>query len=346
MYAVRRLSGLGDDLDSKYFLAKLLDTYLDDPDTDTDDWDIVRDDRGTFTEPHTDRAVGMGTIAVRRYERAVRRFDPMVQDNIDPPEFSLSFPTVGPQARFGHILYIEKEGFDPLVESARIAERYDLAIVSCKGWSVYAARRLVRWLHDRYEVSVLVAHDFDKAGISIFDTLGDGYIDIGLRLDDIEDDRWNLGDDLASESVVYGKDGETDPRPNLDLRGAIEDEIEFLCPANEPPFEGRRVELNALVGQTFIDWLEAKLANKGVAKVVPDEDVMETAYRRADEIETLNVAIRRAADDARAAALDVEVPDDIVTLVTTGIEDDDTLPWDEVLAGVVANTIEENGEDR
>ena len=41
------------------------------------------------------------------------------------------------------MLYIEKEGFDPLIEQAQIAERHDLAIMSCKGMSVTAARELV-----------------------------------------------------------------------------------------------------------------------------------------------------------------------------------------------------------
>ena len=31
------------------------------------DWDIVYDDRGHFTEPHTEKSIGLGTIAVRNY---------------------------------------------------------------------------------------------------------------------------------------------------------------------------------------------------------------------------------------------------------------------------------------
>ena len=42
------------------------------------------------------------------------------------------------------MLYIEKEGFDPLIEQAQIAEWHDLAIMSCKGMSVTAAPRTRR----------------------------------------------------------------------------------------------------------------------------------------------------------------------------------------------------------
>jgi hypothetical protein len=344
MYAVRRISRLGDTLRSDYFLKKLLDAYLDDPEKDTEEWDIVRDNRGTFTEPHTNRSVPLGTIAVRRYLREVRLHNP-TDDAAIVPEFALNWRTAGPEARFGHILYIEKEGFDPLIEAARIAARHDLAIASCKGYSVKAARRLVRRLHDIYDVPVLVVHDFDKQGIGIFDTLGDGdFIDLGLRLDDIEDDRWNLGDEAASEAVTYENEGRSDPRPNLRRRGATEDEIEFLCPADEPPFTGRRVELNALVGTEFTDWLETKLEGERVEKVVPDEATIEAAYRRGWEYESLNVAIRQAVGEARAAAAAVEVPADIVTQVTDGIEDDPELAWDDVLASLVEDAVAENGQ--
>ena len=42
--------------------------------------------------------------------------------------------------RFGAVLFIEKEGFLPLFHRVRLAERYDLAIMSTKGMRVVAAR--------------------------------------------------------------------------------------------------------------------------------------------------------------------------------------------------------------
>jgi hypothetical protein len=55
MYAVRRLSRLGDRLNSSYFLKKLLDIYLVDDAEETADCDIHRDARATFREPHRQR---------------------------------------------------------------------------------------------------------------------------------------------------------------------------------------------------------------------------------------------------------------------------------------------------
>ncbi len=53
------------------------------------------------------------------------------------------YPTFGPKHRYGAILFIEKEGFMPLLKAVRLAERYDLAVMSTKGMSVTASRELV-----------------------------------------------------------------------------------------------------------------------------------------------------------------------------------------------------------
>jgi hypothetical protein len=51
-------------LDSQYFCQTLLVDYVRE---NRVDWDLVWDDRGHFTEPHTKHAFGLGTIAVREY---------------------------------------------------------------------------------------------------------------------------------------------------------------------------------------------------------------------------------------------------------------------------------------
>ena len=322
MYAVRRISGLGDTLKSDYFLKKLLDMYL--TEHPQPDWDIVRDDRGTFREPHTDRDVPLGTLQVRQYLERVQGANHVDRDD-QPPTLPLGWWTCGPVDRFGAILYIEKEGFGPLLASTRLAERWDLAIASCKGYSVQAARRLIKALHDGYKVPVFVVHDFDKQGIGIFDTFDhDSYVDLGLRLDDITavdddgNDRWGLSADTASESVTYvAKDKPYDPRPNLTERAASTAEIDFLCRTDRPPFHGRRVELNALQGR-FVDWLEAKLEEHHVAKIVPDEATLERVYRWAYARRWLNLEIARLYEQAQDEADDADLPDDLVTQVTDG----------------------------
>jgi hypothetical protein len=68
------------------------------------------------------------------------------------------------------LLYIEKEGFLPLFDAVHLV-RHDLAILSNKGMSVTASRELADTLCALYDIPLLVFHDFDKAGFSIFGTL-------------------------------------------------------------------------------------------------------------------------------------------------------------------------------
>ena len=140
-------------LDYTYFSQTLLPNYVNEH---GDDWDVVYDDRGHFVEPHTERVIGLGTLNVRGY---LSRIDQLKFEEADFAPASVD--TYGPDGSFGAILYVEKEGFMPLFERVKLAKRYDIAIMSCKGMSVTAARELV----DRIcceSVPLLVLHDFDS----------------------------------------------------------------------------------------------------------------------------------------------------------------------------------------
>ena len=54
-----------------------------------------------------------------------------------------SYPAAWPHNRYRYVLFVEKEGFDPLLKAAGIAERFDVAIMSTKGMSTTAARLLL-----------------------------------------------------------------------------------------------------------------------------------------------------------------------------------------------------------
>ena len=69
------------------------------------------------------------------------------------------------------MLFLEKEGFTQILEAAKIAERFDIAIMSTKGMSVTAARMLVEELCGKRGLPLFVLHDFDLAGFSIKKTL-------------------------------------------------------------------------------------------------------------------------------------------------------------------------------
>jgi hypothetical protein len=324
MYAARgdiqRLTGRT--LDDQYFTQQLLPDFMNEHPSTTAEWDVVFDARGHLHEPHTGRIVPLGTIDVRRHLRAVTEHTlPELQVGLSKPAI---FPTCGPDHRYGAILFIEKEGFLPLFEAVRLTERHDLAIMSTKGLSVTASRLLVDQLCAAHEVPLLVLHDFDKSGFSILGTLRRDtrryafrnrieVIDLGLRLDDIE------GNDLQGEDVIHT----SDPAPNLRENGATEEEIAFL--------RTRRVELNAFASGDFIAWIERKLEQQGVAKIVPDQDAMALAYRRSVASRYIASRLRSTIDEAQRHAAEAHVPDDLATLVTAGLRNDRAQSWDDVV---------------
>ena len=332
-YAARpdilRLTGKAS-LDSQYFTQTLLPSFVEEYPELTADWDVVFDARGHLAEPHTGHHVDLGGLGVRRYmQQWVHSFS----EDVESLTVNQDCPTHGPTNRYRFALFIEKEGFDQILAAARIAERYDIAIMSTKGMSTTAARQLV----DRLSiagVTILVAHDFDKSGFSIVHTLRTDsrrytftvpprVIDIGLRLADVR--KLNL----ASEAVEY--EGKSDPRITLLERGATQEECNFLVRGRDYQtwnYIGERVELNAMDSVQFIAWLESKLQESGVEKVVPDEAVLQQAYRRAYRRVQVQEAI-----DRTIKALETEAPDippDLLVQIQTTIEGTAT-SWDEAI---------------
>lgn len=152
----------GQPLNDQYFCQQLLPDYMEEYGVD---WDITYDDRGHFTEPHTEHSFGLGTISVREYLASIN------EPELEEPNFAAgSVDTRGPSGCFGAVLFIEKEGFLPLFKKVRLAERYDLAVMPTKGMSSTAARTLIDNICKK-QVPLLALHDFDKAGLSIAGTL-------------------------------------------------------------------------------------------------------------------------------------------------------------------------------
>jgi len=310
--------------DANYFTQHLLPDYLSEHPEATASWDVVFDARGHLYEPHTGHEVPLGTLAVRRYLADWRDAPDSALDATTLPTL---LPTRGPAQRYRFALFVEKEGFLPLFHAARLAERYDLAIMSTKGVSVTASRLLLERL-SRAGVTILVLHDFDKTGFTIAHTLRSDtrryafattprVVDLGLRLADVR----AMG--LQSEPVDY--DSTVDPRRNLRACGATEDEANFLVQPRRGCWTGQRVELNAMTSDQFLRWLTEKLEEVGAEKVTPDAATLEAAYRRAVRV----AAVERAIDAAIAASRDMEVavPANLegrVRAAIAGTED----PWD------------------
>jgi hypothetical protein len=329
----------GELLNDQYFCQRLLPDYLREHPTETAKWDVVFDARGHFTEPHTRHVVPLGTLEVRRYLHEISGHS--VSSAVEVRLGQKQYPTKGPTGRFGAVLFIEKEGFMPLFKRVRLAERYDLAIMSTKGQSVTASRQLVDTLCR--DIPLLVLRDFDKSGFSIAGTLQRDtrryafrnqtqVIDLGLRLADVE------ANDLESEDVHYGK---SDPTPNLLKNGASRDEIAFLCGGGDrrSGYVGSRVELNAFASGDLVAWIERKLAENGIKKVVPDDDTLHQAFRLAAERAHVRRLVRRKRKAIRARVKDMNIPDDLADRVCKILAERQDASWDAVVAALAEEEV-------
>ena len=325
-------------LRSEYFTQTLLPDYM--REFGCEDWDVVFDARGHLSEPHTKKTVPLGTLDVRRYLRNAAHGG---NDDISYEEVDREYPTCGPDGRYSAILFIEKEGFLPLFNAVNLAKRYDIAIMSTKGMSVVAARSLVENICGDFDIPLLVLRDFDKAGFTIAATLRRDTkrfqfskdfdcVDLGLRLEDVK--KW----DLSSEEVFYN----SNPRRDLKKNGATPEEIDFLHEGgSKKRHYGRRVELNAFSSDAFIRWIESKLEQQGIKKVIPDTGTLKGAYARAIKVATVNKAIEDALGDADEAAESHVMPKTLIQQIRRRLKKNPELPWDQVVAEVAAKKINE-----
>ena len=311
----------GRQLNDQYFCQQLLPDYMEEHAVD---WDITYDDRGHFSEPHTEYSIGLGTISVRDYLASID--EPRLKE---PNLTAEDIDTRGPSGCFGAVLFIEKEGFVPLFEAVHLAERFDLAIMSTKGMSSTAARTLIDSLC-RHQVPLLALHDFDKAGFSIIGTLKRNtrrftfsqqakIIDLGLRLSDVR----KLGLESSAEAA-FDRGREWAKRENLRLNGATREEVEFLL--------AQRVELNALTSDQLVAWIEGKLRALSIGKVVPKDRMLAEAYRHIVRRRRLEIVVEEvieaAADDA------IKVPSDIGKRVRRHLLKHPEVRWDDAVAAL------------
>jgi hypothetical protein len=298
-----------------------LPEYIEEHSGECRTWNVVYDARGNLTEPHTQRRIPLGTLEIRNYlsqssDHVVNGATPDVREN--------GYPTFGPQHRYGDILFIEKEGFMPLFNQVRLAERYDIAIMSTKGMSVTASRELVDELCSRHNARLLVLHDFDKAGFSIVGTLkrdtrrygfrnSIDVVDLGMRLNDMQG--------LQSEPANIDFKARNAAKINLAENGATKEEIEFLL--------DQRVELNAFASDQLIAWIEGKLAAYGVRKVIPDDETLAHAYERAFEL----AAIQKLIEDMLASGgkKQIVVPPGLRAKIEGRLKTQSAQNWDSVI---------------
>jgi hypothetical protein len=275
------------------------------------DWDVVYDDRGHFMEPHTKNVVGLGSLAVRKYVSRVSEVK-LEEAKFEPAAIA----TCGPDGSFGAVLYVEKEGFMPLFQRVRLAKRYDIAIMSAKGMSNTASRTLVDAICR--DVPLLVLHDFDSAGIIIKDTLENDtrryryknaprVIDLGLQYADVDGLLPEPNDSKISDE-------------RLRQTGLGEEAIAFL--------RTQRVELNAMTSRQLINFVEAKLQQHGIKKVIPNREILADTYREFAASDRLSEAFDKLEESLKQESeSSIEVPADLEAKAKKLIAEKPDITW-------------------
>ena len=220
---------------------------------------LYYDPRGVLYEPHTGKAVPLGTREVEEY-----RF---------------------PAWLFDKILYVEKKGLWPVLRDARIAERHDMAVLAAEGYATEAARVLFEHAEQDRDYQLFVLHDADPHGYNIARTLREAtrrmpghsveVVDLGLKLEEA------LDTGLQTEQFTRKKELPEKLLPRLTeterayFEGERSGRKSWVC---------ERVELNAMTSPQLVGYIERKLEENGVrGKVIPPDDELprlaEEVYR-------------------------------------------------------------------
>jgi DNA topoisomerase VI subunit B len=238
--------------------------------------EVYYEPRGVLYEPHTGKAIPLGTREVESY----------------------NFPSW----LYDKILFVEKKGLWPIFEAARLAERYDMAVVAGEGYASEACRVLFASADKDQRYQLFVVHDADPHGYNIGRTLREetermpGHrvevIDLGVRLADA----LRLG--LPTEEFTRRK-----ALPSGLKLDDVEREHFVGRPVGSKTWACRRVELNAFSGPDLIGNVERGLAANGVrGKVIPPDPVL-TEQLKAD----MRLAVRAAVEAEWAEQIGNEV---------------------------------------
>jgi hypothetical protein len=293
------------ELKYSYFSQTLLTQYQEEHGEISGLW---RDPRGNLHEPHSGKSISLGTREVAAYEF--------------------------PKYQFDKILYVEKEGEIPKLKAARLAEKYDMAIVGGKGYPTEAVRDLFSHAEGG-DYQLFVFHDADIDGYNIARVLGEetrrmpyhnvNVVDIGLTVDDalemgLPGERFNRKADMPWEIAIRLNETEEAHFRNLQ----------------------QRFELNAsLPDMRRIEYIERKLQENGVrSKLIPPDDALkdlrEKMYRDkveawTEEIIAQMLKIDELKQKVANAFMERFGLDGAREWIEKGFEEDCFMSWREVL---------------
>jgi hypothetical protein len=225
--------------------------------------EVYYEPRGILYEPHTGQAVPMGTLDVEKY--------------------------VFPAWRYDKILFVEKKGLWPVFQAARLAERYDMAIVAGEGYATEACRVLFANAERGKDYQIFVLHDADPWGYNIARTLREETVRMPGHKVEVIDLGLKLG-----EALALGLPTEEFTRKKALPAGLALNEVEKEYfggrQAGSKSWVCRRVELNAFTSPGLITDVERGLKTNGVrGKIVPPDQVLGERLRAA-----LRVALAEA----------------------------------------------------
>jgi hypothetical protein len=348
-YAVRDefLEATGREIQAAYFSQNLLVKYMNQHPEKTAHCKITASPRGTLSIPNTADGllrIPCGTVAIEEHlrEAGVR---PGPFDDLEEVGVRVQWPSLAERHRYQAVLYIEKEGFDPQLREADIAEKFDVAIVSCKGQSVVAARMYADHVcRVGGGVPLFTAHDMDKSGFEIaqrLTTVSDyarendlvkyefknqiNVTDIGLRLTDVR--QYELKSERFRFKGYFPLDTIATPEEQAFLRS------------------NRRVELNAFPAPQFIEWITAKLTEHlGRKRFIPADDVLADAWHRAVAAAKINKVIEEARDKAIEEATAAAVPKNLRRQLAKKLKDS-PWAWDQALYDLAETKVSQDDED-
>lgn len=273
---------------------------------------MYRDARGVLIHPHTRERIELGTLNVEQYKR--------------------------PDWLFKRIVYIEKQGFFPVLEDAKWGERWDCALLSSQGQATRAVKDLLDLMGDTdEEITIFCVHDADGYGTVIHQSLVEGtlarpgrrvkVINLGL-------DPWEAKDmGLQSEKVTSQKEVPVARYVHEYDRRNYSRWADFL--------QTGRYELNAMTTEQLIEWLDGKMEEHGAErKLVPPEGVLTEKFTSTAKARVREVLTERAVKAARVEESTermmqfVTVPygPDLVDEVRERLEAEPTHPWGKPLA--------------
>ena len=114
--------------------------------------------------------------------------------------------------------------------------------------------------------------------------------------------------------------------------GAKEDEVEFLLE--------KRVELNAFTSEDFIDFLESKLDEVGINKIIPDDKTLrETwiSFERGKQLHAQFEQLKVEFDKQKSP----KPPADLKVRIEAVLDDNPELPWYDAIYKILGEDLDE-----